>query len=125
MARPGGPPPPKVRPADCPKDGAYIKMVDAGGAMQLPGDPPFPIIFEGGEGNDSVTVLGGPGKGILMDGGKGDDSLTVGDERGLTIQSVLPVAQLTPTTTLILGAFAITLAAVVIIAWRMLSPPRF
>ena len=117
MARPGGPPPPKERPADCPKDGAYIKMVDKGGAMSIPGSPPFPIVFEGGDGDDQLTVRGGPGKGVIFDGGKGNDGMTIGSDS----TPVLLVGQIGAGGMLFLAALAIMLAAIVIIAWRALG----
>jgi hypothetical protein len=118
MAHPGGPPKPKVRPADCPKDAAYIKTTDAGGKFTLPGDAPFPVVFEGGDGNDSVTVEGS-GHGIIVNGGKGDDSLLVRD------QGMLPSIEGVPAYALLLfGALLVTLAAVAVIGWRALGNTR-
>jgi hypothetical protein len=76
MAKPGGPAKPAQRPADCPKDAAYIKTVDEGGDFKIPGYAPFPVVFEGGKGDDHVTLIGSGGK-VLVRGGEGNDSLLV------------------------------------------------
>lgn len=117
MARPGGPPPPKQRPADCPVDGAYIKMVDKGGKFEIPGSPPFPIVFEGGDGNDALTVRGGPGKGVIFDGGKGNDRMTVGTD-SVPIQLL---DRLGTGGTLVIAALAIVFATIAILGWRALT----
>ncbi|WP_395331023.1 hypothetical protein WBP06_01165 [Novosphingobium sp. BL-8H] len=78
MSKPGGPPKPATRPPDCPKDAAYIKTV-GGGSWTLPSNAPFPIVFEGGDGDDKVTVVGQSKGGVMVFGGKGNDSLLVED----------------------------------------------
>jgi hypothetical protein len=119
MAVPGGPPKPKERPADCPKDGVYIKGANKNGGITIDGPIPYPIIYEGGDGNDSVTIVGGTSdKGIVIDGGKGDDSLTVIDRWSWF------VGHLSPGGALALGSLAIVFAAVTIIAWRALTPDK-
>jgi hypothetical protein len=118
MAQPGHPPPPKVRPADCPKDGVYIQTTDAGGHWLMHGDPPYPIVFEGGEGNDGVTIVGKTSNPVMMDGGKGDDSLTVIDSWDWAL-SRLGSHEIT-----FLGATGIVLAALAAIGWKALSTKR-
>ena len=115
MAKPGDPPAPKTRPADCPKDAAYIKTTDAGGSLTLP-DAPFPLVFEGGDGNDSVTVRGNASHGIIVAGGKGDDSLLVeGTSMPLSLEAV-PVWAV-----VLLGALLITFATIAVLGWRALG----
>ena len=116
MAHPGGPPAPARLPADCPKDAAYIRTVGKGGHWTLPNNGAFPIVFEGGDGNDSVTVIGRDGKGVLVYGGRGDDRLTVQARWSYTLDRVGPPVAL------LLAGLAIVLAAVATIAWRALSP---
>ncbi|WP_375396247.1 hypothetical protein [uncultured Sphingomonas sp.] len=115
MARSGGPPKPKERPADCPPDAAYIKTIGKGGAWTLPSTT-FPIVFEGGDGDDKVTVIGNGGKGVLVSGGKGNDSLTVESDWVWLSNTIGPGASL------MLAALVIVLAAIVILAWRALTP---
>lgn len=118
MARPGGPPKPKTRPADCLKDAAYIKTTNSGGKFALPGDAPIPIVFEGGDGNDSVTVEGSGAHGIIVDGGKGDDSLLVRDA------GILPSIPGVPDYAMLLfGALLVTLVTIAVIGWRALGNP--
>lgn len=115
MTRPGGPPRPTERPADCPKDGVYIKAAPHNGGATIDGNIPYPVIFDGGDGNDSVTIIGHPANRYIINGGKGDDSLTVQD------QATWLVGRLSPTATLMLGVLALGLAAVVVVAWRALG----
>lgn len=68
-----------TRPADCPEDASYIISSEAGGQFKLPANAPFPLVFDGGEGDDKVTVVGEGDKGVLVLGGKGNDSLMVRD----------------------------------------------
>ena len=117
MARPDRPPPPKERPADCPLNGAYIKMVDRGGTLEIPGSPPFPIVFEGGDGNDQLTVKGGPGKGVIFDGGKGNDRMTIGSDPPLA----QVVDRLGASGALLIAALALVLATIAILGWRALQ----
>lgn len=117
MAKPGGPPKPATRPADCPPDAAYITAV-GGGAMTIPGNAPFPIVFEGGDGDDHVTIVGSGKGGVLVRGGRGDDSLVVHD------QWTWLARQIGPGGVLLLGLAGIVFAAVVTIAWRALRSNR-
>lgn len=117
MAKPGGPPKPASLPADCPKDAAYIKSV-GGGAMTIPGNTPFPLVFEGGDGDDKVTVVGSGKAGVLVRGGKGNDSLVIEDT------SIWLANKLGPSGVLLIVAAMITLTALVVIAWRALRPGR-
>lgn len=111
MSEPGGPAKPAERPTDCPKDAAYIK--GSGGTVH-PANAPFPIIFEGGDGNDKVVVVGRAPGGFLMRGGKGNDSLTIEDRWTWLAREIGPSGLIT------LGVIAITLAALVAISWRAL-----
>lgn len=113
MARPGGPAKPAERPADCPIDAVYIK--GSGGTIR-PGNAPFPFIFEGGDGDDKVVVVGQAKGGLLMRGGKGNDTLTIENNW------VWLARQVGPTGILLVAAFAITLAGVVVLCWRALRP---
>lgn len=104
-------PKPKVRPADCPKDAAYIKTVDKGGEYTLAGAS-FPIVFEGGGGDDKVTVVGDGGQGIIVDGGRGNDSLTIHNGWSFVIREIGPGASLA------LAALTIVFVTIGLIAWR-------
>ncbi|MFC0687543.1 hypothetical protein [Novosphingobium clariflavum] len=89
LSKPGGPPRPADRPADCPKDAAYIKPVGAG-TSTLPGNAPFPIVFEGGDGDDKVTLVGQSKAGVMVFGGKGNDSLLVEDRWTWLVHELTP-----------------------------------
>ena len=116
MGRPGGPPPPKQLPPDCPKGAAYIKTTDKGSNFTIRGDAPFPLVFEGGDGNDTLTLVGHHDQQILVSGGKGNDSVRIEDPWAML------VTQLDSQGVVVLGALALALAAVVIIGWRALGP---
>jgi len=116
MAKPGGPPKAQTQPADCPKDGIYIKTAAKNGGITLPPGSPFPIVVEGGDGNDSVTVIGPQHMPITVSGGKGDDNITVKSEW------IWAVDKLTPTGVLFLAALLIVLATLAVIVWRALAP---
>jgi hypothetical protein len=47
-----------IRPSDCLEGAAYIKTTDEGGEFVLNPVTPFPLVIEGGEGDDQVTVVG-------------------------------------------------------------------
>jgi len=117
MARQGGPPKPSVRPADCPKDAAYIKAI-GGGAFTIPGSAPFPIVFEGGDGDDKVTVVGDGHAGVLVRGGRGNDSLTVESDR------VWLAERIGSNGLLLIAAMSIAFAALVAIIWRALDTDK-
>lgn len=103
---------PTVRPAECPKNAAYIHEVGpAGGHLRVPGSLPIPIVFEGGSGNDRITVIGQSKNGVYVDGGAGDDSMVVisdaswlGRRQGLRETDVL----------VLLGIVVLLLAAAVL-----------
>jgi hypothetical protein len=130
-------------PSDCPKDALYITTTDEGGASDLYPITPFPIVIEGGAGNDDVTVIGPAKNPVLIDGGKGNDSVTVHgegasppgqenlvmgpaqDQGGHQSQIVhkdgpLPNFPLTPVGMTFLGALLITFATIGVIGWRAL-----
>lgn len=113
MAHPGR----KTLPADCPEGAAYIKTNDAGSDHVIPGELGYPVVFEGGEGDDKVTVVGSGGKPVMVSGGKGEDALLVVDRQTWLLDSLGPAG------TLFLGAAAIVFAAIAIIAWRWLPKP--
>ena len=130
-------------PSDCPKDALYIITGDEGGTSDLYPITPFPIVIEGGAGNDDVTVIGPAKNPVLIDGGKGNDSVTVHgegasppgqgnlvmgptqDRGGHQSQIVhkdgpLPALPLTPMGMTFLGALLITFATIGAIGWRAL-----
>ena len=115
MSRPGGLVKPAVRPTDCPKDAVYIKGT---GATILPGDAAFPFVFEGGDGDDKVVVVGQAAGGILVRGGKGNDSLTIEDPWVWVAQEIGPYG-LT-----FLASATIMLVTLVTICWRALRSTR-
>jgi hypothetical protein len=100
------------RPADCPKDAVYINGT---GAIIAPGDAPFPFVFEGGDGDDRVVVIGQAKGGLLMRGGAGRDSLTIED------RWVWLAGEIGPLGLLLLAAAAIVFAALVAISWRAMK----
>lgn len=111
MSRAGSPTKPAARPADCPKDAVYIK--GSGGTI-LPGNAPFPFIFEGGDGDDKVVVVGHAKGGLLFRGGKGNDTLTLEDRWTWLAREIGPPGLF------LLAVIALTLAALVAISWRAL-----
>jgi hypothetical protein len=137
--------PERPLPSDCPKDALYIKTTDSDGAYDLHPITPFPIVVEGGSGNDEVTVIGPAKNPVLIDGGKGNDKVTVqgeggsparggkgglvmgpSDQRGSQNQIVhkdgpSPAVPLTPMGITFLGALLIAFATVGAIAWRALK----
>ena len=141
MERPGGPPKPAERPADCPKDAAYVKGT---GGMIFPNDAPFPFVIEGGNGDDKVVIVGRAPGGLMVHGGKGDDSVTIVDgdsgrgtveraharlvggksDGGVLVQdrSTWITGEIGPASVVTL--VAITLSAVAAICWRALGPAR-
>jgi hypothetical protein len=118
MQRPGGPAKPTARPADCLDDAAYIKTTPGGSRLVIPGDSPYPIVFEGGEGDDKVVVVGDGGRPVLVGGGKGNDALTVQTELDWL------VGTLGPGGLALLGSAALICALLALIAWRALGPGR-
>jgi len=99
----------KERPPECPKDAAYIKT-DGGTSIWHLGK--FPIVVEGGEGNDDVKIVGGDG-GILVDGGKGSDTVSVKSE------SVFLAELLGPDRLFILAVIALSSLVAIVISWRL------
>lgn len=71
-----------VRPSDCPEDAAYIRVGNQGGSYALNPITPFPLVVEGGDGNDQVIVNGTPRNPVIIDGGRGDDRVIMQNERG-------------------------------------------
>lgn len=111
------------RPADCPEDAVYIRNSDEGGEYVLNPVAPFPVVIEGGAGNDNVTVVGEAQNPVLIDGGKGDDAVIVQDDGTLAdqnpsswIMASLPAESLT-----FLGVFLITFAVIAVLGWRALG----
>ncbi|PXA86134.1 hypothetical protein DMC47_35420 [Nostoc sp. 3335mG] len=115
MGKPGGPPPPKDLPPDCPPHAAYIKTI-GNGHWDIPGTAPFPIVFEGGDGNDSVTVIGQGHQPVIVSGGKGNDSLQVEDRWTFFVDRLGPHGVVT------LGVVGLVFVAIAVIAWRALGP---
>jgi hypothetical protein len=115
MARSGSLPKPAHRPADCPEGGIYIKGAKESGGITMFGNPAAPVVYEGGDGDDKVVIVGRTGGGgVLVDGGKGNDSLTVQSGPVWLIAEFAPLA-------FALGIFAIVFGAITIIGWRALS----
>ena len=85
----------------CPKDAVYIKTTKNGSDFALPSNSEFPIIFEGGDGNDKVTITGNGAQKIKVSGGAGDDSMTVVDPWANLMQQLGPYP--------IVGAFVLLL----------------
>jgi hypothetical protein len=113
MSKPDGPPKPAELPADCPKDAAYVKW---DGDIALSGNKDFPVVIEGGDGNDKITVVGSGKAGVRVDGGGGNDTLTAESEWVWLAQ------QVGPTGLIFVAALGITLATIAMIAWRALTP---
>lgn len=133
-------------PSDCPKDALYIKTTDEGGASDLYPITPFPIVIEGGAGDDDVTVIGPAKNPVLIDGGKGNDSVTVngdgaspaaqgksglvmgpssggqgGEGRTVHKDQPVPFAPPTPAGLTLLGALLIIFATIGVLGWRALT----
>jgi hypothetical protein len=118
MAKPGGPPRPTKLPADCPKDAAYIHVAGSEGvSMHLPSTD-FPLVFEGGDGNDKVILDKSASKGVLVFGGRGNDSLIV--ESGWAKFA----DRIEPASAVFLVTLALALTLVGAIVWRASGPPR-
>lgn len=118
MTRPGGAPKPSVRPSDCPKDAAYIKTTDAGRSFFLRGDvAPFPVVLDGGAGDDKVTVIGAKRGKVLVSGGDGNDSIALVD-RWSWIAS-----RFTPSELLMLATLFTVCATIALLGWRALGAP--
>ena len=116
LAKPGGPPKPKELPADCPKDAAYIRGADVNGGAHIFKSTSNPLIFEGGKGDDKVTIVGNKDN-VLVKGGEGNDSLTVQDTTTWMVQ------RLSPEGVLLLIALAIVFAAIAAIVWKAMPRP--
>jgi hypothetical protein len=115
-----------TRPSDCPEGGTYVKTTDKGGAFELHPITPFPLIIEGGEGNDKVSVIGTPRNPVLIDGGKGNDEVVVDGGKGhdnVVLQSdwARVAGHIGPEGLLILGALLIAFATIGLICWRALA----
>ena len=134
----------KVMPSECPKDATYINMGDKGGSSELHPITPFPLVIEGGTGDDHVTVIGEAKNPVLIDGGSGNDSVLVrgegaapaGGQSGL-VMGPSPAAQasdggtvqgdgawlpaLTPMGLTFLGALLIAFATIGVLGWRALA----
>jgi hypothetical protein len=104
-----------TRPSDCPPDAVYIKTVDKGGAFEFDADAPFPLVIEGGEGNDKMAIVGTPNNPVLVNGGRGDDEIL--------FQSnwIWLGEQLNSTSILLLIALIGTLTVVALLGWRALK----
>ena len=102
-------------PPDCPEGAAYIHNTDKGGDYVLHPITPFPLVIEGGEGEDNVTVVGTPRAPVMIDGGKGNDSVIVQD------RVTWLVGRLTPESVIVLGALLIVFATISLLGWRALS----
>ncbi len=103
------------RPSDCPEGAAYIKTTNEGGTSVLNPITPFPLVIEGGEGDDKVTVIGTPRTPVLIDGGKGNDSVTLQDEW------LWLAGRVNPEAIIILAALLITCTLLGVIGWRALT----
>ena len=97
--QPNAPSPPKGDP--CPKGAVYIKTTKNGSEFALPNDSEFPIVFEGGDGDDKVTITGNGAQKIKVSGGAGNDSMTVVDPWATLMQQLGPYP--------IVGAFVLLL----------------
>ena len=135
----------KVMPSECPKDATYIKTGNEGGSSELHPITPFPLVIEGGTGDDHVTVVGEAKNPVLIDGGSGNDSVLVQSDgaapaegkgglimgpspaaqgsEGQTMQNdgAWLLAQLTPTGLTFLGALLIAFATIGLLGWRALT----
>jgi len=136
----------KGLPSDCPKDATYIKNGNEGGSYELHPITPFPLVIEGGTGDDNVTVIGAPKNPVLIDGGSGNDNVVVqsdgahpggegvgglimgpspagqvGEGRIVHKDGAFPWAQLTPMGVTFLGALLITFATIGVLGWRALT----
>ena len=103
------------RPSDCPDGATYIRTTNEGGAFVLNPITPFPLVVEGGEGDDKVTVIGTPRNPVLINGGKGNDSVTLQDEGAWL------AGQSTPEGIIFLAALLITFSTIGLIGWRALT----
>jgi hypothetical protein len=127
-----------VRPSDCPEGAVYIRHTDQGGDFVLNPVAPFPIVVEGGAGNDNVTVVGQARNPVIIDGGKGDDSVVVRGGRegsaspagaggkgpnGAAVQDdgASLIGQFTPAGLTFVGCVLITFVTIAVIAWRALA----
>jgi hypothetical protein len=105
-------------PADCPEGAVYIRHTDEGGDFVLDPVAPFPIVIEGGKGEDKVTVIGTPANPVLIDGGEGNDSVR------LQGQASWLAGRLAPEGMVFLGALLIVFATIAVLGWRALSGHR-
>lgn len=127
-----------VRPSDCPEGATYIRTTNEGGDYFLNPIAPFPIVIEGGDGNDNVTVVGKARNPVIIDGGRGNDSVVVrggregsgsptGDGGKGPNSAVVHnagdslIGQFTPAGLTFVGCVLITFVAVAVIAWRALG----
>jgi hypothetical protein len=127
-----------VRPSDCPEGAIYIRNTDAGGDYVLHPITPFPIVIEGGDGDDNVTVVGKARNPVIIDGGRGNDSVVVrgghegsgsptgngGNGPNSTVDHddwATLIGQFTPAGLTFVGCVLITFVAVAAIAWRALG----
>lgn len=129
-------------PSDCPENALYIKHTDEGGDFALNPIAPFPIVIEGGDGEDNVTVIGTPANPVLIDGGKGNDSVQVqgqaswpanpgmlyggkgNDSVQAQGQASWLAGQLPSGGLIFLGALLIVFGAIALLGWRALSRDR-
>jgi hypothetical protein len=102
-------------PPDCPEGAAYIHNSDKGRDFVLHPIAPFPLVIEGGEGEDNVTVVGTPRNPVIIDGGKGNDSVIVQD------RVTWLAGRLSPESVVILAALLIVFATIGLLGWRALS----
>jgi hypothetical protein len=109
-----------VLPSDCPKDASYIKTGDQGSDSVLHPITPFPLVIEGGEGNDKVTVIGTPKNPVLIDGGKGNDTVVVQNESARVAWAHV-AARMSPEGLLFLGVVLIVFSAIGALGWRALT----
>lgn len=110
-------------PADCPEDAVYIRHSDEGGEFVLNPVAPFPVVIEGGAGNDNVTVVGEAQNPVLIYGGKGNDGVVVQNDG--TVADHNPsswlIASLPTESLTFLGVFLITFAVIAALGWRALG----
>jgi len=128
-----------VRPSDCPEGALYIRTTNEGGDYRLNPITPFPIVIEGGDGDDRVTVVGEARNPVLIDGGRGNDRVVVrggndgsaspAGNAGKAPDSTFAAAedsaslagQFTAAGLTFVGCVLITFVAVAVIAWRALG----
>ncbi|CAM3073908.1 hypothetical protein SPAN111604_02430 [Sphingomonas antarctica] len=126
---PDHPLPPNTYKGDCPKDATYI-VAKHGGAWDVPNGTPYPVVVEGGAGNDVLTVTGHGGKGVYVDGGAGDDRLTVSTQSDSsflgTVSDTLLYLRVThgDGAALIAVGFVIMMCVLGVLCWRALANPR-